>query len=153
MLKTLKEFFTAGLPTGAPRTDGGSSPSGVQLAAAVLLVEISLADSNLSADERKVLEEALARRFQLTAVDARTVLSLAEQEVDRAVSLFEYTRLINSEFTRKEREEIVQLLWEVAYADAVLDKHEEYYIRKIADLLHVSHPQLIKAKHKAFKEK
>jgi len=51
--------------------------------------------------------------------------------------------------SREDRVRIVELLWKVAFADAVLDKYEEYFVRKIADLLYVSHKDYIQAKHKA----
>jgi uncharacterized tellurite resistance protein B-like protein len=76
-------------------------------------------------------------------------LSLAEEEVDHVVSLHDFTRSINDSLSREDRVKIVELLWRVAFADAVLDKYEEYFIRKIADLLYVSHKDYIQSKHRA----
>ncbi len=64
------------------------------------------------------------------------------------MSLYEFTRLLNEQLSREERIRIVEMLWRVAFVDSVIDKYEEYYIRKIADLLYVSHRDYIKAKHR-----
>ena len=61
----------------------------------------------------------------------------------------EFTRLLNDNLSRSERINIIENLWRVAYADSVLDKYEEYYIRKVADLLYVAHSDYIKTKLKA----
>lgn len=147
MLRTLKQLFDETLSRAKQNAAGGATP--VELAAAVLMVEISLADSELMEGERHAIEQALRRNFHLEADTAQRLTSLAETEVDHAVSLFEFTRVINDSMGAEEKARVVELLWSVAFADAILDKHEEYYIRKIADLLHVPHAQFIRAKHRA----
>ena len=148
MIKALKEFLDSAL--GTPGQDDARAPvSRVELAAAVLMVEISLADHALQDEERHVIEDVLQRQFHLSAGDARDMITAAEQEVDHAVSLHDFTRLINERMDAGEKARVVERLWEVAFADAVLDKYEEYYIRKIADLLYVPHVQLVKTRHRA----
>ena len=84
--------------------------------------------------------------------EARALIELAENEVDHAVSLYDFTSFLNDTMSNEERAGIVELLWQVAFADAVLDKYEEYYVRKIADLLYVPHRDFIKAKLRASEE-
>lgn len=147
MFKNLKEFFESTLQ----KNDGepASSQKSLELAAAVLMLEISMADSHFSDEERKLIESIMINNFHLGEDESHAIIKLAEQEVDHAVSLHDFTRLVNETLPPEERIEIIELLWRVAYADAVLDKYEEYYIRKIADLLYVSHSDYIKAKHRA----
>jgi len=147
MLQALKQLLEDGLKQPATGPDSGRGR--VELAAAVLMVEISLADSELTADERSVIRKALRQMFHLDEHAVDRLISLAESEVDHAVSLFEFTRLINDALSAEEKVQIVELLWKVAFADAILDKYEEYYIRKIADLLHVPHRQFIRTRHLA----
>lgn len=148
MFENLRDFFQdhiGGNDTG-PDPEG---PSSVELAAAVLMVEISLADSSLDDRERTVIETALQERFGLAEPAALALIDTAERTVDRATSLYDFTHLINEEMSREDKVQVIRLLWEVAFADAVLDKYEEYYIRKIADLLYVPHAKLMREKHRA----
>lgn len=147
MFKSLKDFLSSSLPGAG---NGSAKPEKtVELSAAVLMLEISLADSDLAEEERRLIERAIQQHFSLDQEDTGTLIELAQQEVDHAVSLYEFTRLINDTLAPREKIRIVELLWRVANADAVIDKYEEYFIRKIADLLYVSHKDYIKAKHRA----
>jgi uncharacterized tellurite resistance protein B-like protein len=148
MLKTLKEFFTSTLEADSNHDTGHD----LNLAAAVLMVEISMADSSIGEEERRIIHNAMQESFNLSEDEAHTIISLAEKEVDHAVSLHEFTSLINQTLSAEEKSGIVGILWEVAFADKILDKYEEYFIRKIADLLYVSHQDYIKAKHRAMKK-
>ena len=71
--------------------------------------------------------------------------------MDHAISLHEFSETINNQLSSTDKVNIIENLGRVAYADAYIHKHEEYYIRKIADLLHVSHADYIKTKLKAEK--
>jgi uncharacterized tellurite resistance protein B-like protein len=147
MFNSLKEFFTSGLPQ--PGNSREKRARSVELSAAVLMLEISLADSSMDKEEYRYIEQAIQRHFQLDKDEADALIELARDEVDHATSLYEFTRLINDKLAPEEKVGIVEMLWRVAHADAVIDKYEEYFIRKIADLLYVSHTDYIKAKHKA----
>ncbi len=147
MFKTLKEFFESRLRE--TERDKEAGPHTTELAAAVLMLEIGLADSSFDEIERKVMTETMKNSFHLQDDEIETIITLAEKEVDHAVSLHDYTRTINRNLAPEEKVRIVELLWKVAFADAVLDKYEEYFVRKIADLLHVSHRDYIRAKHRA----
>lgn len=145
MIKTLKEFLAASLP----RDEIGDKEHSIELCAAVLMLEISMADADLHEDEHRFIEDAIKRHFHLTAEEAVTILELAHKEVNHSVSMYEFTRMINNSLSMEEKVHIVELLWQVANVDAVIDKYEEFYIRKIADLLYVPHKDYIKAKLRA----
>ena len=120
----------------------------IELATAVLMIEISLADENTGDEEYKTIKKILLEKFDLDEAKIDTLISLAEDEVDHAISLHEFSETINNELSTYEKTNIIENLWRVAYADAYIHKYEEYYIRKIADLLHVSHSDYIKTKLK-----
>ena len=82
----------------------------------------------------------------MTAEQARLIADEAESHADDATCLHPLTRLITSQCSLDEREEIVRLLWEVSFSDGHVDKHEEHLVRKVADLLYVPHNRFIKAK-------
>lgn len=123
----------------------------IELATAVLMIEISLADENTGDEEYKTIKKILLEKFELDKTKIDTLISLAEDEVDHTVSLHEFAETINNELSAIEKTNIIENLWRVAYADAYIHKYEEYYIRKIADLLHVSHSDYIKTKLKTEK--
>ena len=147
MLKSLKEFFERSVQGGDDRTEAGFD-NRIELSAAVLMVEISLADSSIDDDELTTIKNSLAGKFHIAAAQVDELIDLARREVDLAVSLHEFTRLLNDKLSAAEKIQLIELLWQVAFADAVLDKYEEYYIRKIADLLYISHKDYIMTKHR-----
>ena len=150
MIKSLKEFFERN-EQGA---DSGALETGnrVELAAAVLMLEISLADSSIDDEELVIIKNALVNVFHMDAKQVSELIDLAQKEVDLAVSLHDFTRLLNEKLSMAERLQVVELLWQVAFADAVLNKYEEYYIRKIAGLLYIPHTDYLKTKHKVVAE-
>lgn len=147
MFKSVSEFIQQHLA--APPGESFGKDHTLELCAAALMTEIAMADSGIDADERQVIEASIRHHFHLDTAEADGLLDAARQEVDHATSLHEFTRVVNETLSREEKVTIIELLWKVASADMVIDKYEEYYIRKIADLLYVSHGDYIKAKHKA----
>ena len=148
MFKDLKAFLESNFS--ASKAENASQKTHtLELAAAVLMMEISLADSNIDKEERNIMQQAMQDSFHLSTEEASTIVTLAEHEVSHAISLHDFTSLLNEKLSAEDKIRIVELLWQVAFADAVIDKYEEYFVRKIADLLYVSHKDYIKAKHKA----
>jgi len=146
MIKSLIDFFE----NHALDSNDASGPAGhhIELATAVLMLEISLADSSIDEDELTIIKKNLVNTFHLEPEQVDELIKLAQKEVDLSVSLHDFTRLLNEKLAADEKIRIIELLWQVAFADAVLDKYEEYHIRKIADLLYISHKDYIKTKHK-----
>ena len=147
MLKSIREFFERGLQDGGAR-DTSRPGNRVELAAAVLMIEISLADSAIDNEELAVIKTTLVNHFNIAAGQVEELIELERREVDLAVSLHDFTRLLNENLDPAEKIRVIESLWKVAFADAVLDKYEEYYIRKIADLLYISHKDYIRTKHR-----
>lgn len=148
MFKDLQEFFALHFSSGEA-DDNAARTHSLELAAAVLMMEISLADASIADEERAIVQQAMRFSFHLSEEEALALVELAETEVNHAISLHEFTSLLNQKLSADEKIRLVESLWQVAFADQVLDKYEEYFVRKIADLLYVSHKDYIKAKHKA----
>ncbi len=125
----------------------------VELATAVLMIEISLADDHIHDEERRLIKTLLLQNFNISDQEIDELIELAEKEVDHATSLHDFTRLLNDHLKADDKIGVIENLWRVAYADSSLDKYEEYYIRKISDLLHVPHSRYIKAKLKAVNDR
>jgi len=121
----------------------------LQLAAAVLLVEVMRSDAEISAPEREKTLTTLRQRFTLTDDELRELLAQAEQAARRANDYFSFTSAMNDNFTQAQKIEMVEFMWQVAYADGVLDANENHLISKVAGLLHVTHGEYIAAKMRA----
>lgn len=147
MIKTIKDYFEELFQN--KTEDNAPHKNTIELATAVLMIEISLADDHIQEEERQVIKDLLTSNFNLVQHEIDELIILAEEEVDHAVSLYEFTRLLNDTLSMSEKINIIENLWRVAYADSVVDKYEEYYIRKIADLLHIAHSDYIQSKLKA----
>ena len=147
MIRTIQEFFYARIVTEETTT---VPPEGaLKLATAALLIEISRADFEVPEEETKAIEDALQASFGISEAETKEIIALAEQEVDDAISLYEFTRLVDESFSPEQKKHIVGLLWQVAFSDDRLEEREEYLIRKIAKLLHVTHADFIDEKIKA----
>lgn len=144
MLSTIRDFFDRNI-AGAPAQDGHS----IQLATAALLVEVMRIDAETTETERAAVQRAIRTKFGLTGDEADALAALAEEEVRQATDYYQFTSLINQRFTQAQKERVLELMWRVAYADAVIDAHEQHLLRKIAALLHVSDSAYIAAKLRA----
>lgn len=125
----------------------------LRVAAAALLVEMARADFDEDETELAQVHELLAERYKLTPEAAGELLSAAQEESDHAVSLFRFTHLINQHFEMPDKLALMSMLWDVAYADGKLDKHEDALMHKLADLMYVPHTDLMAAKEQARKKK
>lgn len=145
MLRAIQEFFQSRIE---PDVQAGPDEHGLHLATAALLFEMLRADDSEHPDERAALERVLQDRFSLATEETRELASLADREATESVSLHQFTGLINDHFTPEQKVQVVEMLWQVAYADASLDAYEEALVRKIADLIYVPHRDFIQAKHR-----
>jgi len=119
-----------------------------ELAAAALLVEIMNADHELSTEESESIKGILFDTLFITNEVAEELLATAKQEVHQATDLFQFTEVINASYSYEEKVILIESLWKVAYSDKQLDKYEEHMVRRIADLLHVSHSDFIQTKNR-----
>ncbi len=129
----------------------GDDPRRLQVATCALLGEIARIDSQFSDEERERIVQIMRTRFRLSEEDASEILHAAEEEVRDSVHLWQFTHLINNNFSILEKEEVVELLWRVIYEDGRLDRYEDHLIHRIASLLNLTHKQMIDAKLKAMK--
>lgn len=136
MLKTLKDLFDSLLPP-APTADPGTSEHALQLATAVMLVEVMRADTSFHAGEREAVLAALRDKFGLADDEAARLAELAETAAKGATDLFAFTSRINERFEMPQKLRMIEHMWRVAYADGHLSEHERHVLWRVADLLHV----------------
>lgn len=109
----------------------------LQLATAVLLVEVMRADATFSDEERAAVLHALRDKFALGAEEAQRLAELAEAKAQHATDLYSFTARINERFDMAQKLRMVEHMWRVAYADGRLSDHERHVLWRVADLLHV----------------
>ena len=145
MLHAIQKFFR-----GKIGVDSKSGPDehGLHLATAALLFEMLRADNDEHPKERRTLEKALQTQFDLSKAETHELAALADREAAESTSLYQFTGLINEHFAPEQKLQVVEMLWQVAFADGHLDPYEEALVRKIADLIYVPHRDFIQSKHR-----
>ena len=147
MSTTIRKYFETRIAIEAPSTT--SINNKLKLATAALLIEISKADHHVHENEKESITNALSTSFGMSSEETKEIIELADQEVNKSISIYEFTRLINENYTMEQKKHVIGLLWQIALSDDHLEALEEHLIRKTAGLLHVSHEDFINEKLKA----
>jgi uncharacterized tellurite resistance protein B-like protein len=122
------------------------------LALTVLLLEAAYADGECSEEEREHLVATLVTNFGIAREEIDSLLAERDKEDREYVSLFRYTRFINKNFSEKQKIDIMESVWRIILLDDHLEAHEDHFAHKLANLLRLSHHQLIDAKLRARKQ-
>lgn len=145
MLKSIRRFFEREMEPGI--RDGDEHA--LRLATAALLIETARQDETVTAAECDAVTRAVRDRFGLTEEEAENLMRLAEEEMRGATDYYQFTSLINRHLDHAQKIHMVESLWRVAAADGSVDRYEEHLVRRIAELLYLSHGEFIAAKHRA----
>jgi uncharacterized tellurite resistance protein B-like protein len=146
MLAAIRDFFEKNL-------SGAQAPErqehAIALATAALLLEVVRMDGDIEPGERDTVLRAVREKFGLSPAEADELVALAEAEAKQATDYFQFTSLLNRHFDAERKVRVIEHMWAVAYADAELSAWEQHLIRKVADLLYVSHGDYVAAKMRA----
>lgn len=115
------------------------------LAIAALLIEVASADGQFDAAEQQALAQLLEKQFHCPAATLEALIDTAKHSQQEAVCLYRYTRVVKQS-DMATRVKLIEGLWHIAYADGRLDPYEEASIRKVAELLYVSHSDFVRSK-------
>ena len=121
----------------------------LQLATAVLLIEVMQSDAECAFEEKATILKILKERFQMSDAEVAQLIERGQQASRTANDLHQFTSRINRELDRNEKVRIIEYMWQVAYADGYISAHENHLMRRLVDLLHVSHGDNIAAKMRA----
>lgn len=127
-------------------------PDELELAVAALLIEAARMDDDFDAAERAAIERVLAEKFNLAPEAVRELVAAAEQAVRQSTQFFPFTQQIVKRISHEDRAHILEMMWEVAYADGVLDPYEDMLLRRIAGLIHVSDQERGLARQRALEK-
>ncbi|MDH3643221.1 MAG: TerB family tellurite resistance protein [Gammaproteobacteria bacterium] len=116
------------------------------LAAAVLYLEVAWADHDIADEEMDLISRILAAQFDLPPEELHIIVTESRAQHESSVGLYRFTRIINDAWDEEAKYQLVVKLWQLALSDSELHSFEEHTIRKIAELLYVSHSRFIEAK-------
>lgn len=122
---------------GKTKPGGSNKQDALRIAAAALLVEAASADERFEDAERATIGRLLQERFGLAADEARSLLLEGQRRRDVSAQLYGFTRTVNERLDPTERVGLIEMLWEVAFADGVLDPFEDSLLRRIGGLVDV----------------
>ena len=148
MLKTLKDLFDNLLPP-EPNAQPSEAEHVLQLATAVMLVEVMRADASFHEPERMAVLAALRDKFALADDEAQRLAELAEATARESADLYAFTSHIDARFDMAQKIRMIEHMWRVAYADGTLSDHERHVMWRVADLLHVPKGAYVHAKMRA----
>jgi len=134
MLSIIKSFLNGS--DAAPQSHDEGTDA-MAAAAVAVLVEAALLDGDFDQRERDAIHAILVDRFGLSADDATGLIDDAVDGHEDANRVYAATRLIREDFSEAERIDVMEMLWEVAYADGTLHDYEANLVRRVAGLLYV----------------
>ena len=124
----------------------GERETRVRIATAVVLLETAHADDEFDEAEQIRIMDMLGKRFGLDEESVHELMEAADEHRVRSIDIWHYTELINNNFSVDEKLGIIDMIWQVIYADGRLDKYEDYLVHKLSRVLHIPHDKMIEAK-------
>lgn len=134
MLNKFKDLLSGKAAQSAP---GKHEPDALHVAAASLLIEAAMMDGHIDESERARIADLVNRHFGVPPEAVSQIIDEGERKAKDAVDLYSALNVVNQHFDDRERVLLIEMLWEVAYADGVLHDHEAALVRRVAGLLGV----------------
>lgn len=133
MFDKIKAFLTG---EDAPKKNGRFDE--VQIAVVALLVRTaSTADTQFDENERATIARMVAAHFDLTTDEVANLIEMATRDEAKTLDLHRWTKAIKNNYDETARIDLIEKMWEVVYADGVLDDYEANLLRRIAGLIYV----------------
>jgi uncharacterized tellurite resistance protein B-like protein len=118
----------------------------LELTASVLAYEIARSDGEISESELEVLLSEIKKIAMDVGKTEQDILNIIEEYSKNSISFHEFIEDINKDFTKEDKLSLIKFLWDVAYADTILEVNEERLIRRIADLINIKDLEVLKLK-------
>ncbi len=145
MFDIIKQFFGATTADNPTNTDQNTAHD-VRVAACALFMEMGRIDETFTDAETARVLSILKEKYNLTEEHAEALMIRADRELEKSVDLWQFARLINENYSVREKRDIIEILWQIVFVDGQMDKYENYLMHKLSKLLRLSHDQLIEAK-------
>ncbi len=150
MMDLIKKFFDKSTKD-STKDKGEDKSHDIRVATCALFLEMANIDGEFSQSERESIVSTLKEKYDLSDEHAASLLEDSNEELKGSIDLWQFTNRINQNYSMDEKLRIIETVWEIAYADRRLDKHEDYLVHKLAKLLRLTHKQLIDAKLKVIR--
>ena len=121
-------------------------PKNLKLVALCLAFEVANADNDIDARERDLMLEKIKESIDVSVLTEREIFDVIQEESEKKVSFYDTIYDINKNLNKKEKIDILKMLWEIAYADKVLDVNEERIIKRSAEMLGIKPSIVLKTK-------
>ena len=122
------------------------SEDDAQVALCVLLLEAAHSDGECSEEEMEHVITTLIEQFGVLRSDVDSLIESGYRERDDAVDLFRFTRYLNNNYSKEKKLRVMESVWRVIHTDGRLEAHEDHFAHKLANLLRLTHKELIGAK-------
>lgn len=151
MIDVIKKFFgkESGHQGGSSKNDAPHHD--IRVATCALFLEMANIDGEFSETEKNHVISALKEDYGLSEDDASALMDASQLERKGSIDLWQFTNRINQNYSREEKLQIIETMWEIAYKDKELDKYEDYLAHKLAKLLRLTHKELIDVKLQVMK--
>ena len=146
MLKAIKSFFA---DLDKPQGEQPFSATDHRLAAAALLFHVIAVDGVVSQKERRALCDILMKHYQLDPEESGELIEAAESADKEAVDLYGFTSLLKRRLDEDGRKSVIEMMWQMVYADGALNEFEDNVVWRVAELLGVSPRDRIQLKQAA----
>ena len=147
MLDAVKRYFHKAT-TDVSKNVNQNAEHDIRVATCALFVEIARIDEKFSEAELGKILSILKEKYGLSQDHADALIAEAERELEKSVDLWQFTKLINENYSTEEKIKIIETLWQIVYVDGKMDRYEHYLMNKLQSLLRLTHEQLIAAKLK-----
>ncbi len=117
-----------------------------RIASAVILLEAAHCDDECSKEELSHISTTIQSTFDLSPECATELIDLASTTRESEVDLWQFTNHINKTFSHDEKMTIIESVWHIVLLDGCLEQHEDHFAHKLANLLRLTHKELIDAK-------
>ena len=118
----------------------------VELTASILAYEIARSDGDISESELALLYHEIKKISAMVGKKEEKILEIIEEYSKNSVSFYEFINDINKDYSKENKLSLIQFLYDVAYADKILEVSEERLIRRIADLIKIKDIEVLKIK-------
>ncbi len=154
MLSKIKDFFQENMTVEEKVDSESRSSNKVAIATCALLLEMAHSDDEFSEVEENEITKIMQSEFDLSEIKVDEIIELSNEERKESLDLWQFTNLINKNFSKEEKIKVIEYIWRIVYADDKVDKYEEYLVRRLSYLLNVDHKDMIDAKLRVkYKEK
>ena len=148
MLNKIDSFFSKYL---SKKNSKAQMPHAIEAATCAVLLEIAKIDEEFTNEEQKIINNILKKKFSLTDKEVEELVKLTSEELKQSSDLWHFTDTINKNFTKEQKVQLIEHIWQIIYSDKHLKGHEDYLVHKLQRLMWLDHKDLIDAKTKSKK--